>query len=82
MFPIDNFLSDFVVSTIDYVNKVFKENFSFIQVKDVFSVVFIFEQFIFSTFIYGVYIQCHGLNERCARARARVYTGRIVKFST
>lgn len=72
MFPIDNFLCDFVVSTINYVNKVFKENFSFIQVKDVFSVLFIFEQFIFSTFIYGVYIQYHGWTKG-ARARARVY---------
>lgn len=65
MFPIDNFLCDFVVCTINYVNKVFKENISFIQVKDVFSVPFIFEQFIFYTFIYGVYIYCHGLKEGC-----------------
>lgn len=56
MLPIDKFLCDLVVSTINYVNKVYKENISFIQVKDVFSVPFIFEQLIFSTFIYGVCI--------------------------
>lgn len=64
MFPIDYLLCDFVVSTINYVNKVFKENISFIQVKDVFSLPFIFEQ-IFHLYLWGLYLVSWAERKAC-----------------